>query len=66
MLDEATSNLDNEYEAIVQDSINTISKNITTFIISRRLSTIKRADIIYVMSKGPDKTGYPASIITYK
>ncbi|HAV21117.1 MAG TPA: hypothetical protein DCX02_04475 [Firmicutes bacterium] len=52
MLDEATSNLDNESEAIVQDSINKISETITTFIIAHRLSTIRRADIINVMSKG--------------
>lgn len=52
VLDEATSNLDNESEAIVQDSINRISKNITTFIIAHRLSTIRKADTIYVMSKG--------------
>ena len=52
VLDEATSNLDNESEALVQESINTISKNITTFIIAHRLSTIRRADAIYVMSKG--------------
>ncbi|OPX69447.1 MAG: putative branched-chain amino acid transport ATP-binding protein LivG [Methanoregulaceae archaeon PtaB.Bin056] len=52
VLDEATSNLDNESEAIVQDSINRISENITTFIIAHRLSTIKKADTIYVMSHG--------------
>jgi ABC-type multidrug transport system fused ATPase/permease subunit len=52
VLDEATSNLDNESEAIVQDSINRISKNITTFIIAHRLSTIRKADMIYVMSAG--------------
>ncbi|NMB78988.1 MAG: ABC transporter ATP-binding protein [Methanomicrobiales archaeon] len=52
VLDEATSNLDNESEAIVQESINRISENITTFIIAHRLSTIRKADTIYVMSKG--------------
>ena len=52
VLDEATSNLDNESEAIVQDSINLVSKNITTFIIAHRLSTIRKADTIYFMSKG--------------
>ncbi|RQD80028.1 MAG: ATP-binding cassette domain-containing protein, partial [Methanocalculus sp. MSAO_Arc2] len=52
VLDEATSNLDNESEAIVQASINQISETITTFIIAHRLSTIRRADTIYVMSKG--------------
>jgi len=52
VLDEATSNLDNESEAIVQESINRISEMITTFIVAHRLSTIRRADVIYVMSKG--------------
>ena len=52
VLDEATSNLDNESEAIVQDSINLVSENITTFIIAHRLSTIKKAKKIYVMSGG--------------
>lgn len=52
VLDEATSNLDNESEAMVQESINQISGTVTTFIIAHRLSTIRRADTIYVMSKG--------------
>jgi len=52
VLDEATSNLDNTSEAIVQDSINQISGTITTFIIAHRLSTIRKAETIYVMSKG--------------
>jgi len=52
VLDEATSNLDNESEAIVQDSINHISENITTFIIAHRLSTIRKAGTIYVMNSG--------------
>jgi ATP-binding cassette, subfamily B, bacterial len=52
VLDEATSNLDNEAEAVVQDSINRVSANITTFIIAHRLSTIRKADTIYVMSRG--------------
>jgi len=52
VLDEATSNLDNESEAIVQDAINQVSENITTFIIAHRLSTIRKADTIFVMSSG--------------
>jgi ATP-binding cassette, subfamily B, bacterial len=52
ILDEATSNLDNQSEAIVQDAINRISENITTFIVAHRLSTIRKADTIFVMSSG--------------
>jgi len=52
ILDEATSNLDNKSEAIVQDSINRISENITVFVVAHRLSTIRKADNIYVMGNG--------------
>lgn len=52
VLDEATSNLDNESEAVVQDAINQVSENNTTFIIAHRLSTIRMADTIFVMSSG--------------
>lgn len=52
VLDEATSNLDNKSEAIVQDSINRVSENITTFIVAHRLSTIRNADMIFVISGG--------------
>jgi ATP-binding cassette subfamily B protein/subfamily B ATP-binding cassette protein MsbA len=52
VLDEATSNLDNKSEAIVQDSINRVSEIITTFVVAHRLSTIRKADIIFVMNKG--------------
>ncbi|MGY8703525.1 MAG: ATP-binding cassette domain-containing protein, partial [Candidatus Poseidoniales archaeon] len=49
ILDEATSNVDNETEAALQRSIEKISKNKTTLIIAHRLSTIRNADIIAVM-----------------
>jgi ABC-type multidrug transport system fused ATPase/permease subunit len=52
VLDEATSNLDNQSEAIVQASINQVSMNITTFIVAHRLSTIRKADTIFVMIGG--------------
>jgi len=52
VLDEATSNLDNESEAIVQDSINQVAETVTTFIVAHRLSTVRNANAIYVMSKG--------------
>ena len=54
IFDEATSALDSENEAIVQEAINNIinQKKITTIIIAHRLSTVKNANIIYVMNYG--------------
>ena len=52
VLDEATSNVDNETEAALQRSIDRISRDRTTLIIAHRLSTIRNADTIAVMEKG--------------
>ena len=52
VLDEATSNVDNETEAALQTSIERISRDRTTLIIAHRLSTIRNADTIAVMEKG--------------
>ncbi|MFT4678632.1 MAG: ABC-type multidrug transport system fused ATPase/permease subunit [Flavobacteriales bacterium] len=52
ILDEATSNLDNESEAFIQKSLNTLMKNRTTFVIAHRLSTIQQADQILVIEEG--------------
>ena len=54
IFDEATSALDSENEAIVQEAINNIinQKHITTIIIAHRLSTVKNANVIYVMNQG--------------
>lgn len=52
LLDEATSALDTETESIVVESLDAISNNCTTFIIAHRLSTVQRADRIYVVDKG--------------
>jgi len=52
ILDEATSALDNVSEKIVQDAINNVAKKCTTIIVAHRLSTIKNADIIYVLENG--------------
>ena len=49
VLDEATSNLDSESEAIVLESINPAAETAATFIVAHRLSTVRRADVIYVM-----------------
>ena len=54
IFDEATSALDSENEAIVQEAINNVinQKKITTIIIAHRLSTVKNANVIYVMNYG--------------
>ena len=50
ILDEATSSLDNTSEAIVQDSLEKLSKGRTTLTIAHRLSTIINADSIIVLT----------------
>ena len=52
ILDEATSNIDTETEAIIQQGIEKLKENRTTFIIAHRLSTIKDVDNIIVLSHG--------------
>ncbi|MEM1255626.1 MAG: ABC transporter ATP-binding protein [Cyanobacteria bacterium P01_H01_bin.21] len=52
VLDEATSAVDNETEAAIQESLQTITQNRTTIVIAHRLSTIRQADCIYVMAQG--------------
>lgn len=51
ILDEATSSLDNQSEAIIQKSIEELSKNRTTFIIAHRLATVKNARRIVVLNE---------------
>jgi ABC-type multidrug transport system fused ATPase/permease subunit len=52
ILDEATSALDSASESIVQDALENLMKNRTSFIIAHRLSTIRNADKIVVLEKG--------------
>jgi len=52
ILDEATSNLDNISEALVQEAINRISKERTVIVVAHRLSTIINADKIVVLENG--------------
>ena len=52
ILDEATSNLDTESEALIQKSLEELTKNRTTIIIAHRLSTIRKADQILVIESG--------------
>jgi subfamily B ATP-binding cassette protein MsbA len=52
ILDEATSSLDSESEAMIQGGLNHLMKGRTTFVIAHRLSTIRRADQILVVEQG--------------
>lgn len=52
ILDEATANIDTETESMIQNALSVLSKSRTTFVVAHRLSTIKNADIIYVMDQG--------------
>lgn len=52
ILDEATSSLDSESEAMIQAGLNQLMQGRTTFVIAHRLSTIRRADQILVIEEG--------------
>ena len=52
LLDEATSALDTESERLVQEALERLMVNRTTFVVAHRLSTIQRADRILVLNKG--------------
>jgi ATP-binding cassette, subfamily B, bacterial MsbA len=52
ILDEPTSNLDSEGERVVQDAIERLMENRTTLMIAHRLSTVRRADRIFVIVNG--------------
>jgi ABC transporter fused permease/ATP-binding protein len=55
ILDEATSSLDAASESLVQEALDNLMKNRTSFIIAHRLSTIRNADKIIVLEKGTVK-----------
>lgn len=58
IFDEATSALDNESEKVVQDSLEILAKNRTTFVIAHRLTTIQNAERILVLTEnGIEESG---------
>ncbi len=52
ILDESTSALDSESEALVQEALERVMENRTVFVIAHRLSTVRSADCILVLEKG--------------
>jgi ATP-binding cassette subfamily B protein len=52
ILDEATSSVDTRTEVLIQEAMNTLRQDRTSFVIAHRLSTIRGADIILVMESG--------------
>ncbi len=77
ILDEATSNLDTESEALIQKSLATLTEGRTTFVIAHRLSTIRKANQILVIENGRiaeqgthdeliDKEGRYYNLFTYQ
>ena len=58
ILDEATSALDNESERYIQESLRELARGRTTFTIAHRLTTIRNADVIWVLTdKGVEEAG---------
>ena len=52
LLDEATSALDSESESLIKQSLNDLKGKVTVIMVAHRLSTIRHADLIYVMRNG--------------
>jgi len=52
ILDEATSSLDSESEVLIQQSIEQVAQDTTILIVAHRLSTVAKADQVYVLQKG--------------
>jgi len=52
ILDEATSSVDTRTERLIQQGMDQLMKNRTTFVIAHRLSTVRNADLIIVLENG--------------
>jgi ATP-binding cassette subfamily B multidrug efflux pump len=52
ILDEATSSVDTRTEVLIQEAMNALRKNRTSFVIAHRLSTIRDAELIVVLEHG--------------
>lgn len=64
ILDDSTSSVDTETESVIQDALESLMKNRTTFIIAHRIQSIMRADLILVFDKGEIiQTGTHADLI---
>jgi subfamily B ATP-binding cassette protein MsbA len=64
LLDEATSSLDSASEALVQEALDRLMENRTTFVIAHRLATVRGADRIVVMDEGSIvETGTHAELV---
>jgi len=67
ILDEATSSIDTHTELLVQQGIETLLKGRTSFVVAHRLSTIQKADRIFVVDKGGImESGSPAELMAKK
>lgn len=64
IFDEATSSLDHESEKVVQDSLDALARDRTTFVIAHRLSTIRNARQILVLTdQGIEEQGTHAELM---
>ncbi len=67
ILDEATSSIDTHTELLVQQGIETLLKGRTSFVVAHRLSTIQKADRIFVVDRGGIvESGSPAELMAKK
>lgn len=64
ILDEATSSLDSESELLIQQSIEQVAQDTTILIVAHRLSTIARADQVYVLQQGRVVEEGPFMVLT--